>query len=148
MRPRKPRASVLGPFVVAILAAVVLSAPASASTAEPVQIDLHVVFGGSETFSTTGICPSGTAQSFGFQQAGQGRATTFHLYKTLICDDGSGTLTIRVEARLVFGSPGTVGGWSVVNGTGDYAGAHGGGMIVGTSFDGGINDVYTGMLSR
>lgn len=148
MRPRKPRASVLGSFAVAILAAIVLSAPASASTAEAVQIDLHVVFGGPETFSATGICPSGTAQSFGFQQAGQGRATTFHLYKTLICDDGSGTLTIRVEAGLVFGSPGTVGGWSVVNGTGDYAGAHGGGMIVGTSFDGGIDDVYTGMLSR
>jgi len=148
MRPRKRRASAFGPFVVAILAAIVLSAPVSASAAEPVQIDLHVVFGGSETFSATGICASGTAQSFGFQQAGQGRATTFHLYKALICDDGSGTLTIRVEARLVFGSPGTVGGWSVVNGTGDYAGAHGGGMIVGTSFDGGIDDVYTGTLSR
>jgi hypothetical protein len=138
---------VFAPFLLAVLAAIAVMAPVSASTAEPIRIDLHVVFGSSETFSATGICPSGTAQSFGFHQAGQGRATTFHLYKTLTCDDGSGTLTIRVEAGLVFGSPGTVGGWSVVNGTGDYADAHGGGMIVGTSFDGGIEDAYTGMLS-
>lgn len=147
MHRRKRPASVFARFVLAILAAIAVSAPVSASTVETVQIDLHVVFGSSETFSATGICPSGAAQSFGFQQAGQGRATTFHLYKTLTCDDASGTLTIRVEARLVFGSPGTVGGWSVVDGTGDYADARGGGMIVGTSFDGGIDDVYTGMLS-
>jgi hypothetical protein len=137
-----------GPLLAAIFAAIALSAPVSASTAEPVEIDLHVIFGGAETFEATGICPSGTAQSFGFHQAGQGRATTFHLYKTLTCDDGTSTLTIRIEASLVFGSPGTIGGWSVVDGTGDYAGAHGGGRIVGTSFDGGIDDVYTGMLSR
>jgi hypothetical protein len=148
MRPRTRGASRFGAFGGAILAAIVLSAPVSASTAEPVEIDLHVVFGGPETFNAAGFCPSGTAQSFGFHQAGQGRATTFHLYKTLTCGDGSGTLTIRVEAGLVFGSPGTVGGWSVVNGTGDYADARGGGMIVGTSFDGGIDDAYTGRLSR
>lgn len=147
MRARTSRASGFGPLGAAILAAVVLSAPVSASAAEPVEIDLHVVFGGSETFDATGFCPSGTAESFGFHQAGRGRATTFHLFKTLTCDDGSGTLTIRVEASLVFGTPGTTGGWSVVDGTGEYAGTRGGGMIVGTNFDGGIDDHYTGRLS-
>ena len=133
--------------VVAIVAALALTSPASAATAEPVQIDLNVVFGSPETFTATGFCPAGTAESFGFLQAGQGRATTFHLFKTLTCDDRSGTLTIRVEAGLVIGTPGTIGGWNVVEGTGDYARTRGGGMIVGTSFDGGIDDVYTGMLS-
>lgn len=43
---------------------------------------------------------------------------------------------------------GTIGGWTVVSGTGDYAGIRGGGHIVGTAFDGGIDDHYTGKLTN
>jgi hypothetical protein len=137
-----------GALVTAALVTLALAGPVSAATTEPVRIDLHVVFETSEeTFTATGFCLEGTAESFGFHQAGRGRATTFHLFKTLTCLDGSGTLTIRVEASAVLGFSGTIGGWSVVGGTGDYAGTHGGGMLVGTSFDGGIDDVYTGRLT-
>lgn len=136
-----------GALVTGALAALTLAAPATAAPAQPVRIDLHVDFAAGETFTATGFCPAGTAESFGFHQAGVGRATTFHLFKTLTCADGSGTLTIRVEAGSVFGTPGTIGGWAVVGGTGAYAGTRGGGRIVGTSFDGGIDDLYTGRLT-
>jgi hypothetical protein len=131
------------------LLVLVLAAPASAATT-PVTIDLHVLFEPStETFTAEGICPSGTAASFGFHGAGAGRATTFHLFKTLTCADGSGTITISVQAASIFGMGGTTGGWRVVSGTGtgDYAGISGGGRIVGTGFDGGIDDHYTGRIS-
>jgi len=136
----------LGALLATGTLALALAAPVSAS-AESVRIDLHVDFASGETFTAEGFCPSGEAESFGFHQAGVGRATTFHLFKTLTCDDGSGSLTIRVEASFVFGTSGTIGGWSVVGGTGDYADTRGGGRIVGTSFEGGIDDLYTGRLT-
>ena len=138
---RRITRSIIGAAVVAVLAV----APVSAA-AEKVTIDLHVDFELGETFTASGFCESGTAESFGHLIVGQGRATTFHLFKTLTCDDGSGTLTIRVEASGVFGFGGTIGGWIVVGGTGDYATTRGGGSIVGTGFDGGIDDHYTGTL--
>lgn len=135
-----------GALIAAVILSVALAGPATAAT-ESVQIDLHIEFPGTETFTATGFCPSGTAESFGFMFAGGGRAGTFHLFKTLTCDDGSGTLTIRVEAGPAFGTPGTVGGWNVVGGTVDYETTRGGGHLVGVGFDGGIDDTYTGRLN-
>ncbi len=142
MRNRRP-ATLLAAGALALA----IAAPAAAS-AEPVRIDLHVDFAAGETFTASGFCPSGEAESFGFLLAGQGRARTFHLFKELTCADGSGSLIIRVQAAAVFGMPGTIGGWSVVGGTGDYVTTRGGGLIVGTNFDGGIDDVYTGRLTN
>ena len=136
----------IGSLLAALLLTLAVAAPTAASTA-PVTINLHVDFALGETFTASGFCPSGTAESFGIRQIGNGRASTFHLFKTLTCSDGSGTLTIRVDASAVFGMSGTIGGWNVVGGTGDYAGTRGGGKIVGTAFDGGIDDLYTGMLT-
>jgi hypothetical protein len=133
-------------FIGTSLLALAVAAPASAA-ATPVRIDLHVDFEAGETFTAEGFCPSGEAESFGHHIVGAGRAATFHLFKTLTCDDGSGTLTIRVEASGVFGMPGTIGGWNVVAGTGDYEGVRGGGHIVGIGFEGGIDDLYTGRLT-
>jgi hypothetical protein len=129
--------------VLALLAA----APVSAS-ATSVTIDIHINFTTGETFTADGICPSGEAFSYGHHVVGNGRATVFHLFKDLVCDDGSGTITIRIDASAVFGMPGTIGGWNVVSGTGDYAGIGGGGHIVGIAFPGGIDDHYTGMLTN
>jgi hypothetical protein len=135
--------SVFGSLVIALA----LAAPASAATTD-VTIPLHVDFTAGETFAdAVGFCPSGEAESFGFHIVGAGRATAFHLFKTLTCDDGSGTLTIRVNAVGVFGMGGTIGGWNVVSGTGAYEDVHGGGLIVGTGFEGGIDDLYTGRLT-
>ena len=123
-----------------------LTAAAASATATNVTIDIHVDFEEGETFTASGICPSGEAFSYGHHVTGNGRATVFHLYKDLVCENGS-TITIRLHASSVFGKGGTIGGWTVVSGTGDYAGIRGGGHIVGIAFDGGVDDHYTGTLT-
>jgi hypothetical protein len=134
--------------VVAAAIMVLALAPSASAATSPVEINIHIVFNDSEQFTADGICPSGEAFSYGFHIVGRGRAQTFHLFKDLVCDDGSGVLTIRVDAAFVAGTPGTVGGWNVVGGAGDWAGVHGGGHIVATAFDGGIDDHYTGRLTN
>ena len=138
----------IGSLLVATLLVLAL-APAASAGSSKVEIDLHVDFENGETFTASGFCESGEAVTYNFKQvAFNGRATTFHLFKDLICDDGSGILTIRVEASAVFGFEGTIGGWNVVGGTDDYAGTRGGGSIVGIAFDGGLDDHYTGRLTN
>jgi len=84
------------------------------------------------------------AAGFGRQGRGQG---SFHLIKTLTCDDGSGTFQILIDASTAPSSPGTLGGFAVVGGTGDYAGLRGAGSLVGTATNDGIIDVYMGHLT-
>jgi len=66
--------------------------------------------------------------------------------KTLVCDDGSGSFTIEVNAATVFGTPNDQGGWAVLGGTDDYATLSGGGNLVGTYVPDGIIDLYTGVV--
>lgn len=131
-----------------------LVAPTASAAAPPTTVlTIDIVFDVSEDFTATGgvICESGTAETdlHGFTGGGaQGRGVlTFHLIKTLTCDDGSGTFQILVSAATAPSSPGTLGGFSVVGGTGDYTGLRGAGSLVGTNTDGGIIDVYTGKLT-
>ena len=118
----------------------------TAAAATKVTITLTGTASG-ETFTSTGgvLCASGVATTDFHKQGGSWRAGTFHLTKTLECPDG--TLTINVDAATVFGSPTDQGGWSVVGGTGAYAGVRGGGSLVGTYIPDGIIDLYTGNLS-
>ena len=136
----------IGSLLVASLLMLAL-APAASAASSQVEIDIHIDFATGETF-TASFCESGEAVTYNFKQVGRGRATTFHLYKDLICDDGSGILTIRVEASFVDGFGGTIGGWNVVGGTGDFASVRGGGSIVGIGFDGGLDDHYPGRLTN
>jgi len=123
------------------------------NAAPPVSvINIHVVFDGPETFTASGgvVCVSGEAVTdpvfaAGFGRQGRG-VGTFHLIKTLTCDDGSGTFQILVNAATAPSSPGTLGGFAVVGGTGDYDGLRGAGSLVGTGTADGIDDVYTGRL--
>lgn len=133
-------------LVVAGAIAVSVAAPVQAAGATPTTIRI-VVDGPTETFTTTGgaLCQSGDSVSFNFHFGGGNHAGSFHLDKLLTCD--SGTLTIHVDAATVFGSPTDQGGWSVVSGTGAYAGFHGGGSLVGTYTDTGIIDLYTGRVT-
>jgi len=132
-----------------------LVAPVASAAAPPTTVlTIDIVFDVSEEFTATGgvICETGTAVTdpvfaAGFGRMGRG-AATFHLIKTLTCDDGSGTFQIRVNAGASPNATGTVGGFSVVAGTGDYAGLRGGGHLVGTFTDDGIVDVYQGMLTN
>jgi len=135
----------------------------SASAAQPTVFTIDIVFDddttpdvneGSETFYSDGtvICATGPAvtdqDTFHFAGAGrQGRGNnTFHLEKTLICADG----TIRIAVDAAQTMTGTVGGWTVLSGTGAYADVSGGGQIVGI---GGaapgvdLRDVYMGRLT-
>lgn len=99
------------------------------------------------------VCDSGEAfTDFHF---GTGTPTsqafTFHLAKLIDCGDGN-TFWIRLDAasNAVTGM-GTVGGWTVIkgSGTGDLAGIAGGGNIVGEPGDGepyDLIDHYYGVL--
>jgi hypothetical protein len=136
--------------VIGILGALIAAPTVSAAPTET-TISIHVVFGGTETFTTTGglLCPSGTAVSDPFFQTFGGRRDngnfTFHLVKTLTCSDQTGTFKILVDAAST--PSGTVGGFAAGIGTGDYVGLHGGGHLVGTGFAGGLDDLYTGNLT-
>jgi hypothetical protein len=127
----------------------------TASAAPPITvITIDVNFTTGETFTATGgvVCPSGVAVTDPVFAAGGGRqgrgVFTFHLTKTLTCDDGSGTFGVLVDAATAPTSPGTIGGFAVVGGTGDYSGLHGAGSLVGTGRPDGILDVYTGRLAN
>jgi hypothetical protein len=126
-----------------------LTAPTVAAVGRvAITLDSNFVTG-VETFTANGpFCDSGTAETpwIFFAGSDHSRAGSFHLAKILTCDGGSGTLTIRVDAATVFGSPIDQGGWSVESGTGDYAGASGGGMLLGNYYDEGVVDHYTGVL--
>ena len=147
------RAARIGAFI-GILGALIAAPSVSAGGVTQTTISIHIVFktgGADETFTTTGglLCPSGTAVSDPFFQTiggSQNRGNfTFHLVKTLTCDDESGTFKILVDAART--PTGTVGGFAAGRGTGDYVGLHGGGQLVGTGFNGGLDDLYTGNLT-
>lgn len=127
----------------------------TAAAAPPVVTTITIVvnFSGGETFTATGVvCDSGTAVTdpvFATFGGNKNRGVfTFHLVKTLTCEDGSGTFKLLVDASTAPSSPGTLGGFAAGHGTGDYVGLRGGGQLVGTAFpDGsGVTDVYTGRL--
>jgi hypothetical protein len=124
-----------------------LVAPMTVAAAGSTTITLNSF--ATETFTATGgvVCPSGTATTDFHKFGGGPVAGSFHLTKTLVCDDGSGSFTIVVNAATVFGSPTDNGGWAVLSGTDQYATLHGGGNVVGTYVDEGIIDRYTGSLT-
>src|SRR3954454_2875335 len=146
------------PRVVGALAAglvVLFATTAFASAAgAPEVITIAIDFESGETFTTpTGslLCATGPAVStqdhFGgnFNQVG-----TFHLTKLLDCGGGN-TLTIKVDAVGKFAHAGgaTTGGWSIVSGTGAFAGYNGGGHVVGVPGDGNpidLTDHYYGNI--
>ena len=121
------------------------------SAAVPTTIDIDVTFGVTlEPFTTTGgvLCPSGDAVSDPVSIVGGGRQgkgnLTFHVVKTMYCDNGD-TFKLLVDA---VGTPtGTKGGFAVGEGTGGLAGVHGGGTVVGTGTEVGIHDAYTGRVT-
>ncbi len=139
-----------------LLLCVAVGAATAARNAELMTISIDLD-SGLETFTTDSplLCPSGVAVTDFERAAGFiGAAGSFHLSKTLTCDDGSGTFRIRVDAATNFVvGDGTTGGWSVVprSGTGAYVGLKGGGSVVGTNSDEppvDLVDHYFGSLRR
>ena len=95
--------------------------------------------GNSGSFAASGaavdaglICPTGTATDI--YNRGQGwesnRGANYFVLKQFACDDGSGTFTLQLEARVVYPDKDTA-NWNVKSGTGPYAGLKGTGKDVG-----------------
>lgn len=142
------RTTIIRTTAIALLLGAALASPVAAASRVQIVIDVNSMTG-TETFvATGGFCPSGSAVSHDFRSTGHGEnhAFTFHLAKTLTCADGSGTLTILVDAATTDGASGDQGGWSVGSGTGAWASAAGGGNVVGTYVPTGIIDRYTGEI--
>ena len=62
------------------------------------------------------------------------------------CADGTGSFTINLKAHVYFDPYSDVGSWNLLRGTGEYADVHGNGALAGTPLDGGVLDVYTGLI--
>lgn len=148
---RAPRLGLTIGMLVTLLLAPTASAAAPPTTVIRIEIDL--ILNQEDSIATGGVvCPSGTAVTDPVFFAGggaQGRGVgTFHLIKTLTCDDNSGSFRILVNAATAPSSPGTLGGFVVIGGTGDYTGLRGAGSLVGTYTDVGVDDVYIGRLTN
>lgn len=91
-------------------------------------------------FSTTFL------QLVGQQRGGQAQIL---VGKHFVCSDGTFDLLLHVTVFFLYFDTGdTLGGWSVVRGTGAYARLHGTGTITGTTVVPGtsIDDEYTGAM--
>jgi hypothetical protein len=96
------------------------------------------------------FCESGTAYTIATIVAGPPtfERTNFQTEKLFICADGSGSITIRLHAHVIFDPYENVGQWSVLSGTGDYAQLFGRGSQVGEPSDVGVDDTYTGWVNN
>jgi hypothetical protein len=132
------------------LAAALGLAPTAFAAPTLTTITIDIEFEVAEEFTATGgvVCDHGFAVTdpvffAGFGRQGRGNGT-FHLIKTLTCDDGE-WFQIRVNAAQT--ATGTIGGWSVVGGSDAYATLRGGGQIVGEAqSETELIDHYTGFL--
>ena len=99
----------------ALIALLASAAPVGAVTLADATIDVHSAFAGTEgTFSADSdlLCDSGTTTDQTLV-AGNGRAITFHNLKTFECADGSGTFTLRIQAKVKPCSATDSGVWNV-----------------------------------
>lgn len=114
-------------------------------------ITIDIVFGPPtvETFTADGVIGcSGTAVSSDFRGTGANGAATYHLVKTLTCSKGS--FQMSVEAGQSPNRNGTIGGFTILGGTGEFANLKGAGSLIATGNPApGVNlrDVYTGRLT-
>jgi hypothetical protein len=148
----RPRAY---PVVVLLVVEVLgLCGAAKASPPQPVAISVLTVFAdSSDPFTSTGgvVCASGTVSTSFLRLVGQQRGGQAQILvgKHFVCSDGTFDLLLHVTVYFLYFDTGdTLGGWSVVRGTGAYARLHGTGTITGTTVVPGtsIDDEYTGAM--
>jgi hypothetical protein len=94
------------------------------------------------------VCASGTVQDAKYIAAGRpdGGHWNFRIEKVFECADGSGSFVVNLKAHVYFDPYSDVGTWNVLQGTGAYAKMNGNGALSGSPFDGGVLDVYTGVI--
>jgi hypothetical protein len=130
------------------------AAPASASAPLPVTIDSVMDLNtGTGTFAAFGpavdaglICPSGDVFDLGTMAMGyqSGILINLHMYKRLVCADGSGEIYLMLNVRILTSV--SLSNWLVVDANGDYARLKGQGKITATGTGNLIYDHYTGAL--
>ena len=152
-RRRRGRADPRLLIVAAAVAAAVAALPAFAGPPQNVTFTVQEQFdppGGVFTSDGSIVCATGTTSNLTFGSGFQSdRGVIFHNRKTITCDDGSGTFTLQLQARLGFNvGDQTFGPWVVLSGTGDYIGLRGRGTVTGTQSAGGVSDSYIGWLSN
>ena len=137
--------------IASIAALLIAASPVAARSSTPVSITLFVnLEAGVETVTAhTNFCDA-TAESdtratgIGRQEKG---TVVFHVVKVFTCTNGS-TITIALHAAFNRPHGSTTGGWTIVDGTGMFEGASGGGSIVGVFVEDGIIDQYEGVIVR
>ncbi|HWN22987.1 MAG TPA: hypothetical protein VNP93_13520 [Gaiellaceae bacterium] len=141
-------------FVAALAAAAIAALPAFAAPPQTTTFSVVEQFSDPPTagvFTSDGsiVCASGTTENAAFGSGFQSeRGEIFHVRKTIICNDGSGTFTLLIQARIGFNVGNmTFGPWVVLSGTGDYVRLHGRGTVTGTQIPGGVSDLYVGWLA-
>jgi hypothetical protein len=135
-----------------VAAVAIVAGPVTARSSTPISITLEVnLDAGVETITDqTNFC-EGTAESDAWITGGGrtgGGTLVFHVGKLFTCAGGDDTLLVELHAASNRPHGGTTGGWTVVEGTGAYAGASGGGSIVGVFTETGITDQYEGTIVR
>lgn len=138
--------------VLLAMAAAVPSAAATPGTA--VAFVVNNQFGGLETTVTSSIpgCPAAGVTDTSDQLAFRGSTIHFSGQKLFDCGT-SGTFTLAYQVLHVKCTPTNNGTWTIVGGTGAYAGMTGQGQVSGTYYpipcdeSGGVIDSYTGKLS-
>lgn len=122
---------------------------AHASPSTPITITTQIVFGPPANHGTfvasAPLCASGTfVDQFHTAGGGQSPQFTALLYKTLTCDDTSGTFTIQFHAHFPRQATGESTPWTVLSGTGAYANLHGTGTLTLVFTDTGGVETLTG----
>ncbi len=159
---RKATVSIL---LVIILLLVLGAAPAAAATPLDIVIDGTLNFElvpASGPFTASGpavdaglFCSKGTVMNPGSTMTGWQSyhgakfGINYHAENTLVCGDGSGSITLQINARLDWRTnwEAAVAVWVVKAGTGKYVNLHGTGNIYGVEQPTSVEDHYTGQLN-
>ena len=153
-RTRTTTYSVLIAFVLLIVS--VSNVFAAAPLDFHIEVEEFVGTSG-ETFYASGsavaagvMCATGTVDDLSVAVSGPpaGSFRILKVHKRFYCADGSGTFDVNLNVRLDLTTNETTARWSVIEGTGDYAGLDGNGSLVGTPIIPGtsIHDVYDGRV--
>lgn len=139
-------------ILVALTAALTLlvlvpASPASSAPPEP----LFIVVDESLPVGTDGLvidgntCQDGTVATEPLGDPRGTRVLRFDVLKTFDCGGGDG-FVIELSVVLFTETGVTLGNWSLGEGTGEFAGATGNGVLYGTPDAEGIDDTYIGLL--
>lgn len=156
---------------IALLALLLMAlvAPSTAAAAGPpldIEMVVPTVFPDpglpDGTFTATGpavvdglVCGSGITWLLDGNATGwqSNRLINFHVEKEFVCDDGSGSFFVKLEAHYDFVTTPEYNefNWTIKGGTGDYEGLHGSGSGLGLYADpatppDGVLDVYDGKV--